>query len=284
MSSLYKSEMTHFFCRGLSVETNHQAWLTSRDYWSTVKNINMSSSTVTFVTALLGSPGTIQHRKYFELFRPLAESGINLVVFMSEHLMPVATSEYPNVEFEPVVLEELKAYQTAMTENAQLPQHHDAKDTKLYMAIINSKNDLVLKAMSLNRPKTTHYGWIDFGIIHITSTPRETLAILKAQCERLKSPLMAIPGIWGRGQGHLTAAVVWRFCGGLFVGDMKSVKRFCLLARDAFALCVKQTGIVAWEVNTWARLELEYGWNPDWFFADHDISMLRIPDRYLNFV
>jgi len=34
-----------------------------------------------------------------------------------------------------------------------------------------------------------------------------------------------------------------------------------------------------WEVNVWAILEYEYGWNPTWYRANHDDSIVRIPDN-----
>ncbi len=241
-------------------------------------------STVTLVTALLRSRDAIEyHRDYFTLFRPLAESGINLVVFLSEQLVSQARSMFPDIQFEPTALEDLESYKVAtLTEGARLPEQHAAKDTKNYMGIINAKTELVLRAMRLpDKPKTTHYGWIDFGISHITSTPKECLAAFKAQCQKLSSPLLAIPGIWPLGFGNLDVQVIWRFCGGLFVGDRDSVRRFCLLSQDLFARTIKETGVVSWEVNTWARLERQYGWRPDWYQSDHNKTMLQIPDAFL---
>lgn len=245
-------------------------------------------STTTLVTALLNSADVkAEYRdpsKYFELFKPLAESGINLIVFMSAHLMPNAVSLYPGVRFEPVILEELESHQVAFSDNTRLPDHHNAvKDTRTYMAIINAKTELMLRAIKLDRPKTTHYGWIDFGISHVLSDPATCLARLKHQCEHLLSPLLVIPGCWASvSHEQLTRGVVWRFCGGFFVGDVDSVRRFCELAAMAYQTAVKKTGVVTWEVNTWARLELEYGWKPEWFQADHNDSMLCIPAQNLR--
>lgn len=240
-------------------------------------------SSVTFVSALLRSSEALEyHRKYFDLFEPLANSRINLVVFISDFLLAEAIERYPRVKFEPVVLEDLESYRAATADDIRLPDCHSPKDTKKYMAIINAKTELVLRAINLDIPKTTHYGWIDFGITHITDTPQECLTNLKNQCERLMTPLLAIPGIWQLGYGNLTAEVVWRFCGGLFVGDRESVREFCLLSSEVFAKTTKETGVAVWEVNTWARLEREHGWKPDWYQADHNKSMLVIPESYLQ--
>jgi hypothetical protein len=35
-----------------------------------------------------------------------------------------------------------------------------------------------------------------------------------------------------------------------------------------------------WETNVWAVLEDMFGWHPDWFKADHDDSILHIPDQW----
>lgn len=221
---------------------------------------------------------------YLDRFNFLAKSGLNLVAYVSPHLIEEAKARYPDIRFEPVILEDLESYRIAMSSNeTQLPGARSSdKDTKLYMAIINAKTELVLRTMN-NNSGHSHYGWIDFGIAHISRDPVGDLTKLKSQCERLISPLLAIPGIWHNANlESLTLHVVWRFCGGLFIGDEQSVREFHRLSIQALRDAIEKTGIVVWEVNIWARMELEYGWKPDWYPADHNETMLVIPERFLN--
>jgi hypothetical protein len=39
---------------------------------------------------------------------------------------------------------------------------------------------------------------------------------------------------------------------------------------------------MVWETNVWSLLEEYYGWRPDWFKADHNDSIIHIPDIFSN--
>lgn len=239
-------------------------------------------SSYTFVSAFLSPTGdTEKSAKYFELFTPLAASGLNLIVFMSEHLIPMASAKFPGVKFEAVVLEELGSYQSTMRDGVNLAPNRGPDDTLIYMAIINSKTELMIRALNLDRPKTSHYGWIDFGISKITPRSELFFDLLNRQCQNLSTPLLAIPGNWGFEEGNLIEGIVWRFCGGLFMGDAESVRKFCLLANALYSKIILEKNIALWEVNIWAHMERE-GWKPNWFQANHDESMLCLPQHFLT--
>ena len=37
---------------------------------------------------------------------------------------------------------------------------------------------------------------------------------------------------------------------------------------------------MTWETNVWTFLELNTDWNPSWFLADHNDSIIQIPDEF----
>ena len=45
-----------------------------------------------------------------------------------------------------------------------------------------------------------------------------------------------------------------------------------------------QQNILTWEVNVWHILESKFGWNPTWYNAGHNDSIIRIPTSFLKVV
>jgi hypothetical protein len=44
----------------------------------------------------------------------------------------------------------------------------------------------------------------------------------------------------------------------------------------------KGTNFIAWEVNVWAWLEINYDWKLDTYIADHNNTILDIPKEYIT--
>lgn len=238
----------------------------------------MTSTTV--VTALIDPTGVQSHRNlevYLNKFRFIAQAGFaNLVVYINPHLIDGMRETYPSIIFRPVVFEELYAQNFA---KLPLPANRNtAKDTAEYMVVINSKTELVARA--INDPdlkKTTHYCWIDFGIAHISQTPEAMLETLRAQLDerKLKATFLTLPGCWNYNPVDLFESVSWRYCGGFFLGDRQSILEFNNLARDALRKIPK----LFWEVNLWSFMETTMKWRPVWYFALHDEGMFRLPSE-----
>jgi len=96
---------------------------------------------------------------------------------------------------------------------------------------------------------------------------------------------MVVPGCWSKGQGadSLAAAVNWRFCGGFFLGDRASLEDFHARYRKEFPAFLAESGTLTWEVNVWHALELR-GWACEWYTADHNDSILRVPPHLFQVV
>lgn len=257
----------------------------------------MSQSNITFVTAFLNlkEDNTFLRRrtneKYLLDFAPLANSGLNMIIFMSPDIIVEAIQLYPRLKFEPLTLEELDMYKVAHAnpekEYKGPKRSFPDRCTARCLIMQNAKTEIV--KLAIEHPdyeKTTHYAWIDFGISQfLKPDPCVAIARLKEQVDtrQLKSPLMALPGVWGLGQYKELIAqdIMWRFCGSYFVGDVKSILEFHNLMETAFPQFLEKYNFITWEINIWVILELEYGWKPDWYPSNHHERIFLLPEHLL---
>ena len=235
-----------------------------------------------FVTALLDLREDRSKDRSVETrvrhFQTLGSSGIPIVLFLSRsyesYVFPT------NVRVEWLEYEDLPLFKSLQGKTGRLPsrrtEHHD---TQAFLILMNSKVDLVLKAAAL--VPSTHYAWIDFNVTHVVKTGLgpflNRLQMLAAS--HLRTPLLMFPGCWGKGvgQGSEFDAILWRFCGGFFIGDRASIEGFGALIREKGVPAMLEKGLT-WEVNLWAYLENEQGdVLPTWYKADHDASLIAVP-------
>jgi hypothetical protein len=213
-----------------------------------------------------------------ERFREIAGSGIKICLYVSADQIHLIPREYPNVH----IIESPELFVEAVCENMdlQLPQQRSIlKDTAKYMYVINSKTDLMTDAIQRNAWDSSHFAWIDFNISHVFSDKDRTLRFLRElDLYELPAKCMLVPGCWYKYDnlniGHVTECIFWRFCGGFFLGDKASVLRFGDLYTTKFPEFVKTTQRLVWEVNFWAWLEVNSDWNPQWYLADHNDTIL----------
>jgi hypothetical protein len=246
---------------------------------------------VTFVTAFLDLREDRSKDKSpdvcFRHFTNLARSGISLVVFLSQAYWG-RRIESPSVRYIPCELDELQTYkEVAVTAGVGMPVHRtEYHDTRSFLTLINGKVELVKRVMDADPFHSSHFAWIDFSLFHVirdTTAAIEYLRMLGRS--RLATPCMVSPGCWPKGQGadSLATAVNWRFCGGFFLGDRASLEDFHARYRKEFPALLAESGTLTWEVNVWHALELR-GWECEWYKADHNDSMLRVPPHLFQVV
>jgi len=244
---------------------------------------------VTLVSAYLdlhedrGTDKSVERCWY--LFQTLASTGLPIVVFISPTWKDRASVFPHNVHVRYLDLKDTKTYASVASVDVTVPStnapHHD---TKAFMTLMNAKMELVAMVAQENPFGSTHIGWIDFSICHVFSNPQATLRRLTTYCTSvLRAPMLAFPGCWSKGVGTLADAVAWRFCGGFFLGDIKSVLDACALHAAWFPEWLHATRRLVWEVNIWAWMERR-GWAPDWYAADHNDSIVAIPSHWLSVV
>ena len=94
-----------------------------------------------------------------------------------------------------------------------------------------------------------------------------------------------MPGCWNckvNNINYLKNNIIWRFCGGFLVGDKESLTSFNLISYEHFLIFLNQSKTLVWEVNYWAWLEGLGLISPIWYLADHDDSIVDIPNIVLN--
>ena len=227
----------------------------------------------------------------FKHFQRLASSGIKIHTFMSRyyfdqyrHFIP----NIPNIHIDFIELEDLQTYKELSEIQYTLPSdrtgHHD---TANFMILMNSKIEFVQKAMDANIFDTSHFAWIDFSICHVLKSWNSSSKFLQLMsATALQDKCLVFPGCWNNDAEIETvfSKIHWRFCGGFFLGDRTSLQNMHTLYRTHFANIVLSYGILAWETNLWRFLEVFHGWSPQWYYANHDDSIIRIPFRTFKVV
>jgi hypothetical protein len=207
---------------------------------------------------------------YIHHFKKLAATGVNIYLFLNSAVPWV--HDYPNVYIEYIEFEDLSTYR----KESSLPAIRTAeKDTHNYLILINAKPEFVYRAIQSKIFPASHYYWIDFGIFHVI---QDTEAAQKYLTDLVPRPLgkgLVIPGCWQKGEYNYFDRICWRFCGGVFAGDRETLLSFYETVHQEFR---KQQ--LTWEVNFWAYLESKGMICPQWIQADHNDTIVRLPDSF----
>lgn len=260
-------------------------------------------TTVTFVTAFIDlyedrskdkSPD-----KCINLFKQLAASGISICLYVSslyESIGIELSNTFNNVKLMKITnLEDTETYKIIKNLNPILPEiRTDYHDTLNFMILMNAKSEFVNNASIINPFNTSHFAWIDFSICHVLSNYETVLARLKLiSHSNLKPNMLLFPCPWNKetsknkimnDNNSIAKHVFWRFCGGFFIGDKKSVQDMHLLVLSHLSIFIEKYKCITWEVNIWAWLEANYNWNISSYIANHNNSILEIPSDYITIV
>jgi len=186
-------------------------------------------------------------------FKKLAASGISLFVFVSPSNIAALEeihTEFPNiVGLRSVSMEYLQTVQTIRSfSDLKLPTSlTNNKDTHGFLELMLAKIDFVYQALALT--DATHLAWIDFNIAHVFDDSVNALeALLDLQQRDLAPSFLTFPVIWGPqtdiSMEELTQQVNWRFAGGFFLGDRRSLEHLYILCCDTLKLFLAQTNIL----------------------------------------
>ena len=222
-------------------------------------------------------------------FRNIADTGIHIVLYICQDYHSILFDFFQKYENIVIIVfkngvRDTYAYYIYETESPTLPIHrHEQKDTANYIALMNAKIEFLYDAIQHNHWNSTHFAWIDFNITHVCKDIPTSASYLQWLSKQTLVPsFLTIPGCVDRIDNDNIHGVCWRFCGGFLLGDMNSILEFYQLYREHFSCYVQKTGTFLWEVNFWAWLETHTTWNPVWFKADHNDSIIRIPESFLS--
>jgi len=252
---------------------------------------------VVFVTAFLDLGEDRSKDKSVETcfhhFNSLAQTGASIHLYLSpcyQKAYDTICRHHPNVLVEFVELSQLETYKEIQDLDAQLPAirtpHHD---TRAFLTLMNAKAELLYRATNDAKAYgwfATHFAWVDFSIFHVFKTPKKTADYLRMLSgTRFRDNCMLAPGCWSQpaATDTLFQKVNWRFCGGFLLASVERIIELNTLYRNHFRTIVSERGLT-WEVNMMAYFEHAHGWRPDWFQADHNDSIVRVPPHHIQVV
>lgn len=277
---------------------------------------------ITFVSAFLDLREDRAELRSVEesmrLFSLLVSTNINIHLFLSpeyESIYNEKIGERDNVTISLINLEDLDVYKTLKEvedvrgeEIPLIPHRNTKKDSRNFLILMNAKTEFIRRTaettLVLSSPPS-HYAWIDFNICHVfkeennnaltvSSAPFQKLKILSTS--PLKERFLSFPGCWNLGYGseNLFSSINWRYCGGFFIGDTKTMLQFDDLYRKYWRLILEVHFVLTYEVNIWHYFELHYfkhhftgeaseNVSPEWWKGDHDNSIVNVPNSLFLF-
>lgn len=256
------------------------------------------NSNITFITSFIKIyEGPVIGRSLewrINYFRDILSTGIQICIYISpeyEILIKELLEEYKNLKIMKVLdIKDTWCYKTYKSiEGVEMPEvRHNEKDVPEYNILMNSKIEYVYDTIIQNPFNTTHFSWIDFNISHIFKDRPKILNYLRVLSQRTFVPsFLTIPGCWSKLNKDNVCSIInnisWRFCGGFFMGDKQSLINFYNLYMEHFPVFLNEYKKNVWEVNFWAYLECFKSWNPTWFHADHNDSIIQIPTNLYSY-
>lgn len=225
-------------------------------------------------------------------FMHMLELGINICIFVEPELNDKfieLAEKYKNLKIiGSIRIEDLELYKIA-AENPELCNlpinRNNLKDTKEYMFLMLSKIEFIKKTIDINPFESINFCWFDFSIAYIFKDIDNTLLkIKKISDTTFDERFMYMPGCWvldfhlNNNINYLKNNIVWRFCGGFFIGDKETLTDFYIKSHNCFLTFLNETETIVWEVNYWSWLESKGLINPTWYYAGHDDSIINIPN------
>ena len=264
----------------------------------TSKSTSTPKPITTFVTSYINYYRTsLENTTHFirlSKFKPLLQSKLNLLVFVTpdcfEPLHEFLKSHCPSYTSRikiAVLKQDIFHASSIFTTKwnlqllLKLPSiRFEPKDTLDFLCYTHTKVELLRQAIDLNPFDNSQYAWIDFNICDLfqhKSNTLHTLEILASQ--PLSHNQIILPGCWDFPQTQFTNAINWRFCGGFAFGTTTAIQDWWQLYETYFEPFLQSFQTMVWDVNFWAWLESnpDIDWNPLWYKADHNDSLIQIP-------
>ena len=182
-----------------------------------------------------------------------------------------------NIKAIPISVEELPLYNIYKNNVKEFKKgiginYNPNKNTLDYMTIINSKPEFIYRSLDFVE-ENERVCWLDSGICHVLKTPEQTLNKIHL-INNLEDGLI-IPGLNNKSDN--LEDVNWRFLGGFFTANKDIMKKFYFSSKLAI---YNLFPIALWEVNVWAWMEVNMGFNFKWYQGGFNDSILDF-DQFL---
>jgi hypothetical protein len=255
-------------------------------------------NTVTFVTSYLKIYNSeYDESKTFEkrlnLFMKVVNLNINICLFTSpefEHIFREISENHPNLKVLQIVnIEDSEFFQIG-NQNKELlvlPNvRSEIKDHINYMFLMTAKIEYIKKTIDVNPFNNSIFCWFDFSMPYVFKNVDETLLKIKRLSSKnyINQPFLTMPGCWNYKMNDihlLIDRISWRFCGNFFMGDSQSLTNFYNVSVSHFNEFLHLTKKLVWEVNYWAWLESRGYIDPIWYPADHNDTVINIPNSVI---
>ena len=197
------------------------------------------------------------------------------VIFLEPHVIDVLADTInasTNTTIIPFTKEEMEYWpeRNRFLACSPPPGGSPSKDTQDFMIIMLNKVSWCLKASELNPYRTDLFTWIDFGINYILKGVSLKDAVTYLVPERVSPETIRIAGCEHFYPPYHPAQLVWKYCGGLFCGDVPTLKR---MQTDQYVVVMHHLldkQIVTWEVTIWYYMQASY---MDRYIANHNATM-----------
>lgn len=243
-----------------------------------------SEYTLTFVTCYLHDKDNSPHNDEWNVGRlaELVSIGIPLYIFVCpENADEIAFLQGANnIHIEVIDKSELWVFKKLREKSHSLPEHRNLeKDTGDYLAISHSKVELVDRVIEHNPWRTNHFAYVDFNITYLFWEKTKTYEYLNQFAKRtFFDKLLSFPGCSSpvpiENVGGLADTICWRFCGGFFAGDADSLRNWWIDYQRYFVEYLDIYQKLTWDVNFWAWIETVKRWEPMWYSANHNDSIV----------
>jgi hypothetical protein len=241
---------------------------------------------ITFVSILASnSSDVVGWENRLEQLGYLLYSELPLVLYVdafyrSKITMPVP----PNVKLLTWVPEQTRTFQEADKYPVLNRGHNrnDQKDTRYYCTLMNSKMEMVMKAVDDGHVQTSHVAYIDAGIAKLFQEKQASFQRLKTlNSDRLGVDRIIAPGSWP--PNILTTTiddmyenVSWVFSGSLLLGSVEKMRWFSEKTWEVY-LQMLSRGYILWETNVWCVVIAGHKDDFFWYAGHHCDDLTRIP-------
>ena len=256
----------------------------------------IQNPTTTFVTAYYNlydnnnDNRDIKWRK--NQFQSLLDTGIHICLFtdkQSAHLFYEYADKYTNLcVIDTVQFNDLLVCKLLNGLEYELPSKRNInKDTTEFLLLMNSKIEFVNHAINIDPFGTSYFAWIDFSIAYIFENKIVTLKLLSYMSfsQNVRDSFLLMPGCYEImdyiSPEFLGNEILWRYCGGFFMGTKDRLSRLLEVYRDHFIDFVLETKRLTWEVNMWCWFEYKKFIDIDFYLSDHNDKIIQIPSNYL---
>lgn len=239
---------------------------------------------ITYVGILASNPNDVMGwESRLESVLYLLYSELPLVLYVDEFYRSKLTIPIPStVKILPFVPEETETFKMiAQYKDLKLGHsRNEKKDTHYYCALMNTKLEMVIRAIDDGHVQTSHVGYIDAGVSKLFKNKQASFQRIKnIKPDTIQK--IVYPGSWP--PNILTVQIqdmyenpCWVFCGSMLFASIEKMRLFHETCKPIFKEMLDR-GYLLWEVNVWPCAVVKMPNEFLWYEGHHDDRMSMVP-------